>query len=90
MKEFTEQKYRITGVAGVHLIQGHITRNECGVTITLGTKEGVRRYLSEMNPLVKVTVKEIDTGKDLTSEFSDIIQLCASRFNQPLKVNTHK
>lgn len=89
LSEFTEKKYRIVGQYGVRLLQGQITRNEGGLSMALGTKVGVRRLIAEMNPFIRISITEIATKKDITSEFADVIQLCGSRHNQPVRVSNY-
>jgi hypothetical protein len=90
MNDFTQRNYKISGVFGCHIIQGQITRNEKPFKVYLGTEHGVVAWIEENNPFVSISVKETASGKDTTTEFANVIKLCGSRYNQPLRVSSYQ
>lgn len=55
-------------------------RNESLASIVLGTKDGVRRYIEECQPLVKAKVTDLNSGKDITNEFISGLKFVPSRY----------
>jgi hypothetical protein len=91
MKEllgFTVQRFKISGVFGIHIVQGQVTRQETPFTTVLGTIEGVQRWLDENQAFVSVKVTDLKTKEDITSQFN--IVYSRSRYNQPLRVSEYQ
>ncbi len=82
---FTQENYRVQVILGLVIVQNQIARNETATGITLGTREGVKRYLKECQPLVKVEVTDLHTGKDITNEFVEGLKFVPSRYGQPIQ-----
>ncbi len=77
---FTQQNYKITATLGVKVIQNQVTRNEGTVTLFLGTPHGIVAWLHENQPFVSVTITEMATKKDCTTEFVRDLQFIKSRY----------
>ena len=78
--------YKIKARLGCVIMAGQIVRDEREVSVNyINTPIGVKRFVHEQSPYVSLTIRD-QSGKDITSEFTEGIEFVASRYNQPYVV----
>jgi hypothetical protein len=88
--KFTDKRYKLSGVFGVHLVQGQIVRNESPFRVFLGTERGIIAFIEENNPFVSIQITDLATKQAITAQFTDRIKYSGSRYNQPLRVSEYQ
>lgn len=90
INSFTDKRYKLSGVFGVHLLQGQVIRNESSFRVFLGTERGITAFIEENNPFVSIQIIDLQTKEAITIKFTEKIKYSRSRFNQPLRVSEYR
>jgi hypothetical protein len=90
LDKFIDKKYKLSGVFGVHLLQGQVIRNESSFRVFLGTERGIIAFIEENNPFVSIQITDLSTKQAITTQFADRIKYSRSRYNQPLRVSEYR
>ncbi len=62
--------FEIKGVYGIKFMTGgQVIRGKSAFTQILNSEAGVMRFIDEMKPFDSITIKEIETKKDMTEYF---------------------
>lgn len=76
----TTPNFHIEVTLGIIVYNTQIIRNERALSCILGTEQGVKRFLTENQPYVNVKITDLNTNDDLTSEFTEGIEFCKTRY----------
>jgi hypothetical protein len=71
--------YKIKARLGIKFHSNWMIRDERDVTKELSTASGVRRFIKEQNPFIKICIEK--DGLDKTADFIDYVQIVKSRYS---------
>lgn len=61
--------YEIEGIFGQIIVMGRVSRHQKMFKVQLSTEHGVTKFIDEMKPFDKLTIKDPVTKKDYTEYF---------------------
>ncbi len=80
------KKYKVVATLGLVLVQGQSVRSERAVTAYLNSISGIQRWIYENNPLIKLEVRNLTTGEDISKMFFGYVQWSGTRYGNEVKV----